>query len=422
MSEPRPLSRLFRTLGPGLLVAATGVGAGDLLTASLGGSAVGVAILWAVLAGAVLKWVLTEGLARWQMGTGTTLLEGWVQHLGRWVRWLFLLYLVPWTLFTGGALVSACGVAGTALLPLSSDPQVSKILWGVIHSAAGVALVLAGGFKLFERLMAAAIGLMVVAVIVTAAGCSPDWAGAARGLVVPVIPEGGTGWVLGLLGGVGGTLTLLSYGYWAREEGRRGEEGLRACRLDLLAGYAMTAVFGLAMVLIGSKLEVTGSGISVAPRLADQLGALLGGPGRLLFLVGFWAAVFSSLLGVWQSVPYLFADFWALHREKRAAAASEENLTATRAYRGYLFAIAVLPLPLLALSVKKAQLAYAVLGAFFMPLLALTLLLLNNRRDLLPERFRNGALTNLGLVVTLLFFGALGARQAADKLGALFGG
>ena len=49
-------------IGPGLLVAATGVGAGDLATASIAGSKLGVTILWAVLLGAFLKFVLTEGL------------------------------------------------------------------------------------------------------------------------------------------------------------------------------------------------------------------------------------------------------------------------------------------------------------------------------------------------------------------------
>jgi Mn2+/Fe2+ NRAMP family transporter len=51
-------------LGPGLLVAATGVGAGDLATAAFTGSHVGVAVLWAVVLGALLKFVLNEGLAR----------------------------------------------------------------------------------------------------------------------------------------------------------------------------------------------------------------------------------------------------------------------------------------------------------------------------------------------------------------------
>lgn len=42
-------------LAPGILVAATGVGAGDLLTASFAGSVVGMSILWAAPAGASFR-------------------------------------------------------------------------------------------------------------------------------------------------------------------------------------------------------------------------------------------------------------------------------------------------------------------------------------------------------------------------------
>jgi hypothetical protein len=83
-------------------------------------------------------------------------------------------------------------------------------------------------------------------------------------------------WLLGVLGGVGGTVTLLSYGYWIREAGRAGEAGPRACRLDLGVAYAATAVFGMAMIVIGTRMRVESSGADVALRLADQLGAALG--------------------------------------------------------------------------------------------------------------------------------------------------
>jgi uncharacterized membrane protein len=63
-------------IGPGLLLAATGVGAGDLATASFVGGLLGTAVLWAVIFGAFLKFVVTEGLARWQLATGETLIEG----------------------------------------------------------------------------------------------------------------------------------------------------------------------------------------------------------------------------------------------------------------------------------------------------------------------------------------------------------
>lgn len=414
----------FALVAPGLLVAATGVGAGDLLTASLGGSAVGLAILWAAGAGAVLKWFVNEGIARWQMATGTTLLEGWVARLGRWIQWVFLIYLLGWSLFTGGALVNACGVAGTGLFPLGDDLKTSKILWGVGHSLAGLLLVLLGGFRLFEKLMSVCIGVMFVTVIITALLIRPDWAAVGHGLIVPRIPPQGTGWVLGIVGGVGGTVTLLSYGYWIREQGRAGLQGVRQCRLDLMLGYAMTALFGLAMVIIGSRARLE-KGPTVALDLADQLATAVGPVGRWVFLIGFWGAVFSSLLGVWQSVPYLFADFLALRRGLSARQRQSLDFTKTAGYRAYLFAIALVPLPLLWVSVRQAQLTYAILGSLFVPLLALTLLIMNNRGDWIGSEYRSGWVTNLVLATTVLFFAYVAADTVIaqwQQLGAFLGG
>ena len=41
------------------------------------------------------------------------------------------------------------------------------------------------------------------------------------------------------MGVIGGTVALISYGYWIREEGWTGREGLRACRFDLALSYAV---------------------------------------------------------------------------------------------------------------------------------------------------------------------------------------
>ena len=70
----------LRDLGPGIVIAATGLGAGDLIAAALAGARYGTAVLWAAAIGALLKFALNEGLARWQLATGTTLLEGWIRR------------------------------------------------------------------------------------------------------------------------------------------------------------------------------------------------------------------------------------------------------------------------------------------------------------------------------------------------------
>ncbi|NNE71023.1 MAG: Nramp family divalent metal transporter, partial [Rhodothermales bacterium] len=100
-----------------MLVAATGVGAGDLATATFSGSQLGLAVLWAVVAGGLFKFTLNEGLARWQLATGSTFIEGAVRHLGKAVGWVFLPYLLLWSLFVGTALMGACGVALYAIVP-----------------------------------------------------------------------------------------------------------------------------------------------------------------------------------------------------------------------------------------------------------------------------------------------------------------
>src|SRR5690606_19568161 len=190
-----------------------------------------------------------------------------------------------------------CGVALHAIAPVFDDPARGKLVFGVASSAAGVALVLAGGYRLFERMMAICAGLMFVVIVVTAALLWPGTGEVVSGLVVPRIPDaGGQGitWTTALIGGIGGTVTVLCYGYWIREEGRAGMEELRVCRIDLGVGYAMTAVFGMCMVMIGSTMEIEGGGAGLIVSLADRLEQPLGPAGRWALLLGALGAVFSS--------------------------------------------------------------------------------------------------------------------------------
>lgn len=416
MSAPASRKALLAVVGPGLLVAATGVGAGDLATAGFTGSILGTAVLWAVVVGGVLKFVLNEGLARWQLATGQTLLEGVARHFGEVVGWVFLPYLLLWSFFVGSALISACGVTIHAIVPVFAGAATGKVVFGIMASLVGLVLVWLGGYRLFEKVMGVCIGLMFVTVVVTAILVWPGTAAVMRGLFVPIIPDAagkGVTWTVALIGGVGGTLTVLCYGYWIREEGREGVEGVRTCRIDLGVGYAMTILFGIAMVIIGSTVTVDGRGAGLVVALADQLGERLGPVGRTVFLAGALGAVFSSLLGVWQSVPYLFADIWRLFLRRRVfpkAASSDTVDTRTLPYRLYLVGIAFVPMLGLLMSFRQAQKLYAIVGAAFMPLLALALLILNGRRAWVGDRVNRPA-TVAALSATLAFFGWMAWRK-----------
>lgn len=395
-------------LGPGILVAATGVGAGDLATAAFTGSKVGLTVLWAIVLGAFFKFVLNEGLTRWQLATGSTVLEGAMSHLGRTAQSIFLIYFLAWSFMVAAALMSACGAAAQAIFPLTTDPVTGKIIYGILHSLLGLLLVYWGGYRLFEKLMAFCIGLMFFTVITTAILLKPEWQQVINGLMLPSLPQSQEEltWTIALMGGIGGTVTILSYGYWIREKGRLTPKDLSACRLDLATGYIMTALFGIAMIIIGHSIQVEGSGAGLIINLADRLLIDIGPIGKWLFLIGAWGAIFSSLLGVWQSVPYLFADLWRLIQNK----GNHHNLVKpnldqdSKYYRGYLYALSLIPMIGLWIGFAKMQKWYAIIGALFIPMLALTLLLLNGRTQWIGVQHRNRLSTTLILIFILLFF------------------
>ena len=402
---------LFAMLGPGLLVAATGVGAGDLATASFAGSLLGNGILWAAVLGAVLKYVVNEGLARWQLATGDTIIEGAVDKFGRVFGWLFLPYLLIWSFFVAAALMSGSGVTLHAMFPVFDNPDDGRVAFGILASLVGMTLVYKGGYQLFEKVMRVCIGVMFVTVVLTAALLWPGTGEVVQGLLVPAIPDlGGNGltWTVALIGGVGGTVTILCYGYWIREEGRSGIKHLRTCRIDLGVAYAMTAIFGVAMVIIGNNIEIEGGGATLIVTLSEQLAGPLGPLGKWMFLIGAGGAVFSSLLGVWQAVPYIFADVWTLLLRRHTA---QENLEKAHAvdtkslpYRGYLFAIGTVPMLGLVMTFQEVQKIYAVIGASFIPLITLGLLIMNSRPEWVGEEFKNRRVTDSVLLIILGFF------------------
>jgi len=197
-------------------------------------------------------------------------------------------------------------------------------------------------------------------------------------------------------------LTVLSYGYWMREVGRNGREDLRTCRIDLGASYAITAIFGIAMMIVGRTIHVEGEGTGLLVSLSNQIGVVLGPAGKWVFLIGTFGTVFSSLLGVWQAAPYLFADSWRLLTTQRGARVVVD--TKAGPYRGFLIVLAFVPMIGLFLSFREVQKFYTVIGAYIFPTLALALIIMNGRTAWVGARFRNRWWTVIALAGVLAFF------------------
>jgi len=273
----------------------------------------------------------------------------------------------------------------------------------VLSSLVGLAIVLRGGYRWFDVAMKICIGVMFVSVVITAGALWPGTGTVLRGLLVPSIPRvdaEAITWTVALVGGIGGTLTVLSYGYWMREVGRTTPEDLRTCRIDLAASYFMMALFGIAMVIVGQAVKLEGEGTAMLVVLSDRLAEELGPAGKWLFLFGTLGTVFSSLLGVWQAAPYLFAECWRLGVRPNAAPVD----TRAPSYRWFLLVLAFVPMLGLFASFREVQKLYTVIGAYIFPTLALVLIVFNSRSVWVGQRYKNHPLTIVALAGVLVFF------------------
>ncbi|GAA2179468.1 Nramp family divalent metal transporter [Leucobacter tardus] len=408
----------WRVIGPGLVVAATGVGAADMVATLVAGSLYGYGLLWAVVLGVFLKIVLVEGAGRFTLATGQTIFQGW-RSLGKWTTWYFGPYIMIWGFVYGATAMSSAAMPLAALFP-----AVDLKIWSVLMGLAGFTMIWFGKYAFFEKITAVFVGIMFVTVVGLAVIAAPNIPEMFGGLV-PMIPEGGVVYTLALAGGVGGTITLAAYGYWLREKGWATPKWMRVMRIDNSMAYVITGIFVIAMLIVGAEVVrsagvVLSAGDAGLLDLTDVLKARYGDVIGIGFLIGFWAASFSSIIGVWNGVSLMFADFWGNMRKKESG--HPDTRIGGKYFKFYVLWLTFPPMILFLLDRPIALiLAYGVLGSLFMPFLALTLLgLLNGKR--VPKEWRNKIHTNIALGITAALFLALGISELVKAVAPLFGG
>lgn len=404
----------WRVVGPGLVVAATGVGAADLVATLVAGSRYGYTLLWVVVLGTVLKVILVEGAGRYSLASGRTIFEGW-RSMGVWTTWYFAPYIVVW-----GFVYGATAMSSSALPVVALFPDLSLRWTAIAMGLVGLALVWFGSYSFFEKIMVGLVGVMFVAVVGAAIRTTPNLKEIVLGLR-PIVPDGSMLYILGVAGGVGGTITLAAYGYWLREKGWSTPRFMKVMRIDNSVAYAVTGIFVVSTLVIGAELLYSAN-LAIAAGdqglvdLSDVLKERYGEVFHVVFLVGFFAASMSSLIGVWSGVSLMFADF--IGNLRGLPPGDEETRTGGKLFRAYLLWLTFPPMLLLLLDQPVALiLTYGVLGALFMPFLAITLLvLLNRRRDGVPAEWRNGWVSNSLLVLCAGLFLAVAVNEVRNQL------
>ncbi len=116
VAPPRTLTGILRNLGPGLIIAGSIVGSGELIATTKTGAQAGISLLWLIIVGCLIKVFVQLELGRFAISHGETTLGALDQVPGprlraNWVLWFWGIM----TLATVGQLGGIVGGVGQAL-------------------------------------------------------------------------------------------------------------------------------------------------------------------------------------------------------------------------------------------------------------------------------------------------------------------
>lgn len=411
----------LRAIGPGLIFMLGALGARDLVANSMVGASQGTTMLWILAAAAVVRGAILEASGRYAVVNGESMLAGF----GRYSRAAIYLW------FGAAALsrlvrtmlkVSLMGLAAHFVLPLPT-PRSAQI-WSVLSCAAGFGVVFLGRYRAVEMLAKPLAAVMTCCLLVTVIASRPDFGTLVEGAFHPAFPraEGQippTLVVMAVLAAATGSLSNLRYSSFVHEKGWNVPAFLHRQRLDLVIGMVgMYLILALVQVAAASTLRPLGLSVTKVEDLIPIFTLPLGETGRILFGVTLWCMVFSAMIGSSMGYAVMFSD--AFHRFiRRGPHEASADLPASRrpAYRPIVLLQFVLPLIVLFTRWDPVTLVLinGVLGVVTIPLVAFLILRITASARIMGE-YRNGPLSNLALVFTVMLALFLSYQLASETL------
>jgi Mn2+/Fe2+ NRAMP family transporter len=167
----------------------------------------------------------------------------------------------------------------------------------------------------------------------------PNPAEAAKGVFLFSLPEdkGSFGVLLvvtSLIGAVGGSITNLFYPYFIKKKKWQGPKYRKLQLYDLAFGVCALIVLDLAVWTIGAEiLHPTGQTVGSIEDLANLLKTTLGRWGEIIFYLGVFGALFSSVLGDALGFGYLVEDATSMRNKAKGLASENTKPEKTRIYK-----------------------------------------------------------------------------------------
>jgi manganese transport protein len=425
--EPAPQSIVaaLRRVGPGLVLAASIVGSGELIATTTLGAQVGFSLLWLIVLSCAIKPVVQAELGRYTIATGHTGLEGFDTVPGpraalRWLVWAWAL-MVTLTLFQVGGMYGGVSEVLHQLVP-----AIPVAAWAGVCLVASLALLLGGGYERVERLAFVKVGIFTLLTVCAAAilfGNEQPISAAdlASGFQFD-LPAAGLATAVAVFGitGVGAT-ELVMYPYWCVEKGyarftgprdgtpewaTRARGWIRVMHLDILCSLVIYTLATLAFYFLGAKVL---HGMGIVPANRDTISVLsniytetLGAWALWLFYLGAVITLYGTIFASTAAHARLFAD------AVRVAGGFDRTDAESRLVWRNRFVVVLSVVPVVLFWFVQSPVQMVVMGgiaqALMLPLIGLAAVYLRHNR-LPPDVQPSAATTVLLWVSTLIMLG-----------------
>ncbi len=332
MEPPTTILGSIKHLGPGLILSASIVGSGELISTTVLGAEAGFVTLWVILVSCLVKVAIQLEFGRHTIATGETTMQALNRlpgpkfgkaHCSIWI-WLVLMTLK--NLQLGGI------VGGVALILHIVFPTTPIWLFLLALSVVVSLLVSLGYYVLIEKVSIVMIGLFTVFTLASLfmlqyTDNAVSLADIASGLSFK-LPATAILVAVGAFGitGVGGD-EIMVYNYWLIEKGyarhtgpndgseawvRRAKGWIRIMYLDALLSMVIYTVVTMAFYLLGAAILHSRGLVPENAEIVETLSKIytetLGDGARLAFLIGAFVVLFSTLFAALAAWTRLFGD------------------------------------------------------------------------------------------------------------------
>jgi len=290
VAPPRRLRDTLARIGPGIVLAGSIVGSGELIATTTLGAQVGYTALWLILVSCFVKPVVQAEMGRYTIATGETGLEAFDRVPGprlgaSWLVWSFAAMVLMTMVQIGGIFG---GVAQVMAILVPSVPMAAWIFGFVVLT---LALLLGGAYDRLERLAMVKVALFTLITVLAAVVLSRmdayfSWKDVFQGLR-PQLPPKGLATAVAVFGITGvGASELFMYPYWCVEKGyarftgqredtpawrARAAGWIRVMHVDIFCSLVVYTLATVAFYLLGAGIL---HGMGVVPSARDMIPVL----------------------------------------------------------------------------------------------------------------------------------------------------